>query len=327
MSSSSLQQHLSKLVEPGPPRNYAIAAIFDVAARAAPSQHTEAAFLRCLALQDAAAVAVATERLVEMVVTGKYDMTAAQILVLSALAVAVPPTVVVLSDCATRLFAIKLEATSWRDGANELSRMPWIAHPLTKVIRAAPGAASTLVSTSCQMLLHAADKNTQETGNAAFDATLSAFHPFFLSALLHRGITAEHPEIPGMLHDALARVACALSHAPPAQTSLLRWMVRVLPLLPVDDTQSQALAVTCVYNVIDAIFACKEEPSRFVFVWFCYGFAGFARFWFFVALHLENPSICYSLTFLWKIIYKAPHFPFFSSRFVSFFLQPTTTNF
>ncbi len=258
-SSTALQQQLSKLDTPGPVQHYAIAAIFDATCQGTSSSSqlsaaSQTAVLQCLCLQDGHAAGVATEKLVEAVYGNKIDASAAQSLLLTALAVASPASAAPLTSALISIWHYQL--------GNDSSPVSWKSHVLSKALVASPFAGTELISSICKLLLKHAEKKKDESF-LTFNGVLSSLRPFFSFIFLDPTISTHYPQHATNLHSSLVRTAAAAGAlAPENQHAMLRMLCSFLPALQVQSTAQQLFAESCVADIMDLLEACEIEPGN-----------------------------------------------------------------
>ena len=179
-------------------------------------------------------------------------------LLLTALSVAGPATAAVLADGILRLYERQLSSRQ-HSSQEPQPATAWRAHPLNRAVLSNTAAAQPLVQGTARLLASAAEG----TGShQQFAGTLAALRPFLSFLLLDPQLAAAQPLLPGLVHSALARVACC-APSPTAQQELLRLLVAHLPALRLacGDPSSAQQAASAVADVMDVLESCIEEPG------------------------------------------------------------------
>jgi hypothetical protein len=188
----SLQQALERLRAPHPAvQAAAVAAVFELAARAQSAAQRDAALSECLSHSSQAVVEAAVQALLALPTQpAAAHASSQQDLLLTALSVAGPATAATLAGGILQLYERQLSSQPPAVAAPLLPAAAWRAHPLSRALLSNSAAAQPLVLGSARLLARAAESSGSL---GELTAALSALRPFLSFLLLDPQLAAAQP--------------------------------------------------------------------------------------------------------------------------------------
>ena len=241
---STIRQFTKSLSTPGPTRHYAIVGLFEIVSKRHGSEwnngELERAIISCLCFEDAVAVGLATEKLLQNSTVGRIPIEVSERILFTSLSAAKQNTIGILSSAVVELYVNNL---SYPVSQKSEPSPPWKFHPLVKALLANPGAAGSLLSAAARLL-------TRKKETPMFNVLFQSLIPFLDSLIF-----TEVPEYPNqyssIVYGKIARIGGSEPHA---RDACYEFLIHRLPFLTMDSLHAQNMALQNISESLDLLY-------------------------------------------------------------------------